>query len=321
MQTLSEIRELLEARGLSPKRSLGQNFLVDHQHIRALVDASGVKAGDLVLEVGPGTGTMTEELLDRGCRVVACELDDQLSRLVDSRMTERLRRAGVDPASRFRLVHADCLQSKRALNPSLDAAMREMSAAMGSNSGEFHLVANLPYGAATPLLLVLICDHPACRSMSVTVQKELADRLLAVPGSRDYGPIGVVAQLACDVERLAVLPGGCFWPPPDVTSAMIRLVRKPASGAPSLALLQRTSRVAEALFQQRRKQIGAVYRQCRESLRLPTWEELTARSGSLLLGLSPTSRAEQLTPEQFQEIAASAGGEEDNPATEAAVRD
>src|SRR4051812_5019410 len=108
MQTLIQIRALLEERGLAPRKSLGQNFLIDQNLIRKLVDASGVGAGDLVLEVGPGTGTLTEELLERGCEVVACELDRGLAELLRERL-------GANP--RFTLVEGDCLASKREIAP------------------------------------------------------------------------------------------------------------------------------------------------------------------------------------------------------------
>ena len=103
-QTLAEIKALLDARGLSPRKRFGQNFLIDHNLVRKLVDESKVTAGDLVLEVGPGTGTLTGVLLGRGCEVIACELDDGLTALMEERFGDQ---------ERFSLVHGDCLASKR----------------------------------------------------------------------------------------------------------------------------------------------------------------------------------------------------------------
>lgn len=240
MQTLAEIKSLLESRGLRPKRSLGQNFLADHNLIRKLVDASGVRAGDLALEVGPGTGTMTEELLARGCEVVACELDDGLAALLRERMP------GVPGGGRFTLIHGDCLDGKHRLAPEI----------VGALAGRpFRLVANLPYGAATPLMMTLLLAFPSCVGMAVTIQREVAERLLAEPGSKDYGPLAVIAQVVARVERLAKAPPECFWPRPDVTSAMVLLTRR-TDPPPATADLGGLSDFLRDLFAHRRKQLG-----------------------------------------------------------------
>lgn len=278
VQTLAHIRELLDQHGLRPKRSLGQNFLIDHNLIRKLVDAAAVAAGDLVLEVGPGTGTMTEELLARGADVVACELDDGLAAL------NRARIPGLDVARRsdghdpFTLVHADCLDGKHALNPGLVDAL---------GARPFRLVSNLPYGAATPLLMTLLTDYPACPLMAVTIQREVADRLMAGPGSKDYGPLGVLAQAMASVERIATAPPECFWPRPDVTSAMVLLRRRdhPLTDNP-----RRLSEFARTLFGQRRKQLGG-------TLKGLDWAAVA--STPVLETVAPTLRAEQLSVEQI----------------------
>lgn len=274
MQTLSDIRVLLESRGLAPKKSLGQNFLIDHNLIRKLVDASGVGAGDLVLEVGPGTGTLTEELLARGCEVVACELDVGLASMNRERLGGH-----AEYGARFTLIEGDCLDGKRALNA-------EAARALGGRG--FSLVANLPYGAATPLMLTLLVGHPECRGMWVTIQKEVAERLLAGPGSKAYGQIGVVAQALGEVRHVATLPRECFWPRPDVTSAMIGITRREtplASDAKGLA------EFAQRAFAQRRKQLGGVLG------RDAKWPE----------GIDPNSRAEQLTVLQIVELSRAFG--------------
>jgi 16S rRNA (adenine1518-N6/adenine1519-N6)-dimethyltransferase len=276
VQTLTEIKELLESRGLRPKKSLGQNFLVDQNLIRKLVDASGVGAGSLVLEVGPGTGTMTEELLARGCEVVACELDDELAALLRERVPARL---GPDEQHRFTLVHGDCLDGKRAVSVKILAAL---------GGRPFSLVANLPYGAGTPLMSNLLVDHPQCATMAVTIQREVADRLAAGPDSKDYGALAVLAQSLAEVKLLAKLPGECFWPRPDVTSAMVLLNRR------SKPLVQDASALSEFLrdlFAQRRKQIGAVLGKSVD------WSSVSHAPGCE--GISSALRAEQLSVPQI----------------------
>lgn len=270
MQTLAEIRELLAAYGLAPRKSLGQNFLIDHNLITKLVDASGSSDGDVVLEVGPGTGTLTEALLDRGCRVVACELDDGLAMLLRDRHGSN---------ERFTLVHADCLAGKRSLNPQIVDALA---------GRPFRLVANLPYGAATPLMLALLVDHPACHAMFVTIQREVADRLAARPSTKPYGSISVVAQLLADVRLIATLGPECFWPRPDVASAMIGISRRSQAGC---ADPRRLAEFCRRLFAARRKQLGSILGD--EVLWPP--------------GVTRTHRVEQLSPPQIASLCDSVG--------------
>lgn len=273
MQSLSEIRELLQSRGLAPRHALGQNFLIDHNLLRKLVEASGAGPGDLVLEVGPGTGALTEALLEAGATVIACELDRGLAALLRETIAEQWGEWG----PRFTLIEGDCLAGKRELAPAIASAIA---------GRPFRLVSNLPYGAATPLLLTLLIDHPECASMSITIQKEVAQRITAGPGSRDYGALSVIAQRLAAIERIATLPPACFWPRPKVDSAMIHLRRlDPPPPEPPRALAEACAR----LFHARRKQIRAALGPL---LNAPE-----------LSDLDPTARAEALSPAQIARIA------------------
>lgn len=267
--TQTQLRALLDRHALAPRKSLGQNFLIDANLARKLIDASGVGSDDLVLEVGPGAGALTGELLDRGCRVLACELDAGLAGLVEERFGD---------SPRFNLVRGDCLAGKHALSPSLVSSLGDET---------FALVANLPYHAATPLVMTLLLDHPACRALWVTVQKEVADRLASAPGSKKYGEISVVAQALATIVPLAPLGPACFWPRPKVTSAMIGLVRRDELGTADAHRLQSLCR---RLFTKRRKQLSAILR---DEMRDRAWPA----------GIDPAQRPETLTPAQVESLA------------------
>lgn len=265
MQTLAEIKSLLESRGLSPRYAFGQNFLIDHNLIRKLVDTSGVGPGDVVLEIGPGTGTLTEELLARGSRVVAAEIDRGMVALLGERL---------GPNPNFTLVEGDCLATKHDLAPALLEAL---------GPGPFRLVANLPYAAGTPVMMALLADVPRCTALFVTIQLEVAQRLLAKPGSKDFGPLAVLAQSVAEVSLIAKLPPECFWPRPDVTSAMVGIVRRPT---PLTTDARALVDFAQELFGKRRKQLGAIL----------------GRSRPFPPGIDPAARAESLTIEQFERL-------------------
>ncbi|MBK7403841.1 MAG: ribosomal RNA small subunit methyltransferase A [Phycisphaerales bacterium] len=261
-QTAAEIKDLLASRGLAPQKRFGQNFLIDQNLVRKLVDEAHPAPGELVLEVGPGTGTLTEELLSRGCEVIACELDRGLAGLLRERL-------GARPG--FTLVEGDCLAGKRHIST-------EIVGLVGARP--FVLIANLPYGAATPLMLALLVEHPHCRGMFVTIQKEVGDRLAAPAGGDAYGSISVVAHALATVRTIARLPPECFWPRPEVTSVMIAVERRASHGIEHPAGF---ADFCQRVFENRRKQLGSVL----------------GRDFPWPGGIDPTVRAERLTPEQI----------------------
>ncbi|MHA7811845.1 MAG: 16S rRNA (adenine(1518)-N(6)/adenine(1519)-N(6))-dimethyltransferase RsmA [Phycisphaerales bacterium] len=273
MQTLSEIRKLLERAGHPPKKALGQNFLTDHNMIRKLVDAAGVGDGDLILEVGPGTGALSVELLDRGVNLIACELDSALSQLLRETLGEQ-------HPDRFTLIEGDCLAKKRAVNPAILDTIGQRP---------FTLVANLPYHAATPLMLALMTQHPNCTGMFVTIQHEVVQRFEAQPNTKQYGVISVIAQQLGAVSTIAKLPPGCFWPQPSVASAMMawqRSTQRDPDPQWWTVFADRT----QQLFQSRRKQLAGVINKMTK-LEL-TWPE----------GIAPTDRIDALPPERVESL-------------------
>ncbi len=271
MQTLTEIRSLLAERGLRPKHRFGQNFLHDQNQLRKLLDAAAVESGDLVLEVGPGTGTLTEALVERGAEVIACELDTDLASIVAERLGDRIV-----------LIRGDCLGSSRSLNP----ALTELIAGR-----PFKLVANLPYQAASPLMSTLALHHRNCTGQFVTIQREVADRLLASPGTKAYGPLTIIIRACAEIERIGTLSPQCFWPAPEVTSAMVAIRHKAHLPMDDPA---RFARFVTRLFTKRRKQLGgSLGRDVLERAAIP--------------GIDPSLRPEALTVEQIVKLSAHAG--------------
>jgi 16S rRNA (adenine1518-N6/adenine1519-N6)-dimethyltransferase len=233
-QTKHEIQSLLTSAKTHPRHRFGQNFMIDQNLVRVIADAATPAAatGDLVIEVGPGTGTLSDELLSRGLDVVAVEIDRDLAKLLRERFGDQ---------PRFKLIEGDALSSKHALN---DDLVSTIAAARGR---PIKLVANLPYNIASPLiieLLILGIDQ-----LVFTVQKEVADRLRAAPGSDAYGPLSVMAQLLSRVEVLRTLPPQAFWPPPKIDSALVRMTRDDRSNGNAAAF----GRFVQKLFSFRRK--------------------------------------------------------------------
>jgi 16S rRNA (adenine1518-N6/adenine1519-N6)-dimethyltransferase len=272
-------RERLEAIGFRPSRRLGQNFLLDENLARALVRDAGVQAGDFVLEVGPGLGCLTRPLLEAGARVLAVEIDARLLELL---------RESLDGREGFEALHADALAGKHELAP----ALRERLPA----AGPWRLVANLPYSISAPLLAVLSELPNPPTAMSVLVQLEVAQRLCALPGNADWGPLSARLQAAYQARLGRRVGAAQFWPRPQVESAVVHLER--CAGAPSRADLARLSGLVAALFQRRRQKLGRVLGEL-------LGDRERARELLESLGLDPALRAETLGLEALLALARS----------------
>ncbi len=282
-QTLSEIRALLAERGLTPRRRFGQNFLIDLNLMRKLVEAADVSAGDAVLEVGPGTGSLTELLLERRADVVAVEIDRGLAGLLAERLVDQ---------PRLTLLCCDALAGKHEVNPEVIEALSGLLASRPAGVvGGLKLVANLPYQAATPLLLNLLLSRPPFDLFAFTIQKEVADRLTANPGTADYGPLSVITSIAADCEVLSSVPAAAFWPRPKVESSMVKVRPRPTMANDDLSGL--ASLVGRA-FLHRRQMLRRV---------VSRWENASAAHRALeALGIDSATRPQDLGPDAWRQF-------------------
>jgi 16S rRNA (adenine1518-N6/adenine1519-N6)-dimethyltransferase len=213
-QTLSYLRNLFEERGLRPKSKLGQNFLIDLNLLDVLLRAADLSPDDLVLEVGSGTGSLTVRLLEQAGAVVSVEVDSDFATMTDEAVRTNRERVA--------LLHADVLKNKNELNPTVLRAIADLKARMRTVT--IKLVANLPYAVATPVISNLLLSDVAIERMVVTVQWEIAERLMAEPGTKDYGALAVLVQSIADVTLVRKLAPTVFWPRPQVDSAIVKVV-------------------------------------------------------------------------------------------------
>lgn len=277
-QTLTEIRRLLQTYDLAPQHRFGQNFLVDLNLMRKLVSFANVQTGDTVLEVGPGTGSLTECLLDAGARVITVEIDHGLQRILRDRLSSN---------PRFTLVQGDALAGKHRVNPLVLSLLEQQPPTDG---GAYRLVANLPYQIATPLLVDLLHVTPRFTSLTATIQREVGERLGANHDTAAYGPVSIITQTLADVTPHAILPPSAFWPRPKVESIMLTIVPRPPADI-EVADIPAFIAFVQKGFQQRRKMLRSVFR---------TDDDVAATLAFGRAGVSPDARPAALSPPQWR---------------------
>lgn len=293
-----QIRELADRLGVRPTKTLGQNFVHDAGTVRRIVRDAGVQPGDLVLEVGPGLGSLTLALLEAGAYVSAVEIDPVLAGELPATVREFMPEA----AQRFAVLERDAMlvrQSDLAVSPALRApADLDSPSDLDSSVAPTHLVANLPYNVAVPVILTLLEELPSLRSVTVMVQLEVADRLAAEPGSRTYGIPSVKANWFAEVRRGAKVSRHVFWPVPNVDSALVHMERRDDAPYPE-DLRAETFAIVDAAFAQRRKTLRAA---------LGQWAGSPARAEEIVraAGVDPSLRGEKLGIDDFVAIARAA---------------
>jgi 16S rRNA (adenine1518-N6/adenine1519-N6)-dimethyltransferase len=272
----ADVRELADRLGVRPSKRLGQNFVVEHGTVRQIAALAAPGPGDVVLEVGPGLGSLTLALLETGAsRVVAVEIDSVLADELPRTLAERAPAL----ADRVTVINADALRVGRADLPAAPSM----------------LVANLPYNVAVPVVLHLLAVLPSLARGLVMVQAEVADRMCAAPGSRVYGVPSVKLAWYAAARSAGTVPRSVFWPVPNVDSRLVAFTRHdpPATAASR----EEVFALIEAAFGQRRKTLRAA---------LASWAGTAAEAERLLraTGIDPGARGEALSVAEFARLAA-----------------
>ena len=260
------------------QKKFGQNFLIDTHVLEKIIDAAGVTKDDFVLEIGPGIGTMTQYLCERAREVMAVEIDDKLIPILADTLSAY---------DNVTVVNEDILKLD------IDQIARE------HNDGKpIKVVANLPYYITTPIIMGLFESHVPLESVTVMVQKEVADRMQAGPGTKDYGALSLAVQYYSEAEIVANVPPNCFMPRPNVGSAVIRLTCH--KDCPVTVTDEKWMfRIIRASFNQRRK---TLQNGLGNDASLPVTKE-QAKAAIESMGLSATIRGEALSLAQFAELA------------------
>jgi 16S rRNA (adenine1518-N6/adenine1519-N6)-dimethyltransferase len=269
----AEVRTLAAELDLRPTKQRGQNFVIDANTVRRIVREAGVGPDDVVVEVGPGLGSLTLALLEVGAHVVAVEVDERLA----ARLPDTVAEHAPDAATRLEVVAADALRVTELPGPAPTA-----------------LVANLPYNVSVPVLIHLLTLLPSLQRGLVMVQAEVADRLAAGPGSKVYGIPSVKAAWFADLRRAGAVGRQVFWPAPNVDSGLVAWERR--DPPTTSATREQVFAVVDAAFAQRRKGLRAALRGLAGSAE-------AAEAALRIAGIDPLARGESLTVGDFARIA------------------
>ena len=280
------MRDLFQCNRLHPKNKLGQNFLIDLNLVDFIVHSADLTRGDLALEIGSGTGSLTAKLAEAAGSVLSVEIDPAFHALAIE---------SAHGHDNVRLLNVDALKNKNQMNPDVLANLEELKEKYRPQ--RVKLVANLPYAVATPVITNLLIAHVPLERMVVTVQWEIAEKLIARPSTKEYGALAVLVQSLADVEILRKLPPSVFWPRPQVESGIVR-IQPNAEKRQQVADVQRLRYFLRDLYSHRRKNLrGGLI-----SLTGHQHEKAIIDAKLAELGYTGTERAEQLSIEQHLQL-------------------
>ena len=285
-QTISYLSRRFEEVGLNPNKRHGQNFLIDLNLLQLIVRSAGINKNDVVLEIGTGMGSLTGYFAEQAAQVITVEIDEYLHQMASEEL---------EHFDNVEMLKQDCLKNKNTFAPEVIEAVKRHLAV--DPNRVFKLAANLPYNVATPIISNLLRSEIVPATMTVTIQKELADRLVAKPRSKDYGALSIWVQSIADVKIVRIMSPTVFWPRPKVDSAIIHIEHRPDKRA-QIKDLDFFYAFVRAMFFHRRKFMRSV--------------AISAFKGQLEkkhvdevlegLGYGPTARSEELEVDAMQKL-------------------
>jgi 16S rRNA (adenine1518-N6/adenine1519-N6)-dimethyltransferase len=285
VQTKRQIQQLLTSAGIRPNKRLGQHFLIDLNLMRLLIEAANIQKNDVVLEVGCATGSLTEGLAQRAGKVIAVELDKILVEIAKKQLAK---------AENVEILNVDILENKNTINQTV---IKMLETAHKKHSGRILLVANLPYNVASPVMMNLVKGPAVADAMYVTVQKEVADRMRAEPGSGDYGILSILLSATGDIKAIRVLKPTAFWPSPQIDSAMVGFVRQKEK-VDKIKDMSLFGEIVKLFVSHRRKMLKSCIKSAGGRLAEVNWTEIFE-----CCSINPTLRPGQLSPQDYVAIA------------------
>jgi len=285
MYKASEIRKIFKAHGLAPKKWMGQNLLADEGYLKKIVQAASIDEGETIVEVGAGLGVLTEELARRGANVVALEIDSGFFEVLEEKFAD---------SSQVELIHAD--------------ALRFDLHALASRLGKLRVVANLPYSISSRLIFTFVENRDLFRSLHILLQKEVAERFVALPGTKDYGVLTVLLGVSAAVNLMFDIPAQAFYPVPDVISTLVRISFPDEPPVP-IADMPLLVRLVKGSFAERRKTLRNTLR----NFALPGLTPQLLSNAAEHAGIDLGRRGETLSPLEFARFADAIHGTVQHP--------